>query len=382
MAKKTVGKNSHTYKEIINQPELWIKVGDYICNRKESILEFLLPLLQKKSLQIMLTGAGSSAFIGKTIQHAFQKNLNRASAAISTTTLVTHFENYVNRDQPLLLISFARSGNSPESIAVVDAAEDLCDEVYHIAITCNTSGELAKRIDSLDNGLTLQLPPEAEDKALAMTGSFTGMLLAAALTAKIQQIKCPVTDIQLVSESALKLIDSYNDSLKNLALIGIERIVFLGSGPFLALARESHLKVQELTDGRIIGKHDSFLGFRHGPKAVVNNKTLIVYLFSENEHVFKYEKDLADEIRKEDVHIKTVGLFAQKEQSDMVHCDLNINMYLPGNCDPDYKLLPYVIPAQLFGLYKSMEIGLNPDNPSENGSISRVVRGVKIYSGN
>lgn len=382
MAKKSIEENTHTFTEIINQPELWIKVGDYICSRKESIEKFLLPLLLKESLQILLTGAGSSAFIGKTIRHAFQQNLKHSSSAVSTTSLVTHFENYVNSDKPLLLISFARSGNSPESIAVVDIAEKQCKDVHHVAITCNPTGKLARRIDALENGLTLQLPPQAEDKALAMTGSFTGMLLAAAMTAKNQEIECPVTDIQSVSESAHQLIDTYNNDLKNLASYDFERIVFLGSGPLLGLARESHLKVQELTDGAIIGKHDSFLGFRHGPKAVVNKKTLIVYMFSEDEHVFKYEKDLADEIHKENIHMMTIGLFASEGQNNQVQCDLNINMHLPENCDPDYRLLPYVIPAQLFGFYKSFKIGLNPDNPSENGTISRVVKGVKIYSEN
>jgi tagatose-6-phosphate ketose/aldose isomerase len=47
----------------------------------------------------------------------------------------------------------------------------------------------------------------------------------------------------------------------------------------------------------------------------------------------------------------------------------------------DEEFLPvcFILPAQLIGLYKSLQLGLNPDMPSESGAISRVVKGVVIY---
>ncbi len=370
----------HTYHEINWQPKLWLDVYRTIASQREELNNFLLPLISNKQLKIILTGAGSSAFIGKTIQHAFYQNFGIDSTAISTTSLVTHFENYVSADRPLLLISFARSGNSPESNAVVDLAEKFCSEVYHIAITCNPLGSLAEKVNDLGNGLTLILPPEAEDKALAMTGSFTGMLLAAALTAKMDSFEGLENDVKQISVTGQSLLDDHHGDFKELAEYDFNRIVFLGSGPLLGISRESHLKVQELTNGEVIGKHDSFLGFRHGPKVVVNKKTVLVYLFSPDEYVFRYEKDLAREILSENTHMYTIGIFASEEMSRQVDCDLKVELNYNGNPDPDVGLLPYVIPAQLIGLYKSIDLGLNPDSPSDNGTISRVVKGVHIYS--
>lgn len=370
----------HTAEEIEKQPDLWLKVADYLKSRKKSISDFLLPLLKKEGLNIMLTGAGSSAFIGKAIKHAFEHNLGVKTTAISTTSLVTHFTNYVSPDNPLLMISFARSGNSPESNAVVDLANSKCKEVYHIAVTCNSSGNLANKIQTLEKGLTLVLPPETEDKGLAMTGSFTGMMLAGLYLARFKTFEGLKDPTQIISKTAEDLLQDYTIPLEQLASTDFDRIVFLGSGPLLGVARESHLKVQELTDGVVIGKHDSFLGLRHGPKAVIHDKTVIVYLFSSDPHVFRYERDLANEVTEDGMDVYSIGVFGKEEQAKEVQCDLNIifNSTAAETSD-ELHLLPYVLPAQIIGYYKSLQLGLNPDSPSKNGAISRVVKGVTIY---
>lgn len=382
---KTKGKLSvprdRTGAEIKGQPELWLKIWDYINAENERIKNFLAPLLDKKHLQVVLTGAGSSAFIGETVQHTFKFNSNVTTKAVSTTSLVTHFENYLNLNAPTLLISFARSGNSPESLAVIDRAEKYCSDIHHLAITCNVNGKLAKKINSFANSLTLALPPESEDQGLAMTGSFTGMLLAALLIASFyKKPDAQKNSLERVSETAFHLIEENKGNLKEIAKLDFDRIIFLGSGPLLGIARESHLKVQELTDGRIIGKYDSYLGFRHGPKAVINEKSLIVYLFSQDKEVFKYEKDLADQIANDGFYLQTVGIFASQEQSDQVSCDSNIVMKpFVDNDHQQLSPLLYVLPAQIIGYYKCKELGLNPDAPSRNNVISRVVEGVTIY---
>jgi tagatose-6-phosphate ketose/aldose isomerase len=42
--------------------------------------------------------------------------------------------------------------------------------------------------------------------------------------------------------------------------------------------------------------------------------------------------------------------------------------------------LPYAVLAQQFALLASVECGLTPDNPFPSGELSRVVRGITIYS--
>lgn len=367
----------HTEKEIEGQPDLWTETIELLTNN-EVISDFLSSVYRKSGLRIVLTGAGSSAYIGETVEHFFARKPGICANAIPTTTLVTHFKNYIDTKDPLLLISFARSGNSPESNAVVDIAESCCDEVYHLALTCNPAGQLAEKVNSLKNGVTLLLPPASEDQGLAMTGSFTSMMLSAIYLSSIEKRSNAASEIQQIAEDAREIIQTSAPTLKKISEENFERIVFLGSGPLLGIARESHLKVQELTDGNVIGKFDSFLGFRHGPKAVVNDKTLLVFLFSPDANVFKYEKDLVEEILHENIAMKIIGVFNNKKQTNELNLDLKI-ICRQSDTPSDFDLLPYVLPAQILGYYKSLNFGLTPDSPSTNNSISRVVQGVTIY---
>lgn len=366
--------------EIEGQPDLWIESLKFLKGT-DKIRDFLQPILKKKKLNIILTGAGTSAYVGEITDYLFRCTVGNSARSIPTTTLVTHFENYIEPNTPLLLISFARSGNSPESVAAVEIAQQYSNDVYHIALTCNKDGELAKKVSVMNNGYTILLPPKAEDQGLAMTGSFTSMLLASIYIAKeCYNEGSPHNSIVAISKTAHSAIELYKPLLKSISFQDFNRIVFLGSGPLQGIAKESHLKVQELTDGYVVGKHDSFLGFRHGPKAVVNSKTILVFLFSSNERVFHYEKDLVKEILEEDIAMKCIGVFCNQSQADEL--DLEHNIVFDLNSDSvgsDYKTILYVLPAQIIGFYKSLQLGLNPDSPSQNNVISRVVKGVTIY---
>lgn len=372
----------HTKKEIEGQPDLWIETLQLI-HEESYHLDFLKSIFQQNHAHVVLTGAGSSAFIGEAVEHLFE-GPQTSARALPTTTLVTHFKEYIDTKTPLLLISFARSGNSPESMAVVNIAESHCDNVHHLAITCNKSGQLAQKIQQLKNGCAVILPPASEDRGLAMTGSFTSMMLSAIYLSK--KFKKPknngaIDALQQIAEDTREIIQTAPPSLKRISEEPFNRIVFLGSGPLLGIARESHLKVQELTDGDVVGKFDSFLGFRHGPKAVVDNKTILVFLFSSDDHVFRYEKDLVEEILHEDTAMTCIGVFHSSQQAEVLDLDLDIIIRQDENPIPsDYDLLPYVLPAQIIGFYKSLDLGLEPDAPSQNNAISRVVKGVKIYS--
>lgn len=369
----------YTKNEIEGQPDLWVKTLNALKNN-DNLSDFLGQLKKKESLHIVLTGAGTSAYIGEATEHLFSFGKGITSRAISTTTLVTHFEKYIDTSTPLLLISFARSGNSPESIATVRLAESLCKEVYHIALTCNPEGKLAQHADRLPNAITILLPPDSDDKGLAMTGSFTSMMLSAIFIAHSWNGTQKSNFIEEISESAKEAIRLNAPNLKSLAAKDFGRIVFLGSGPLQGIAKESQLKLQELTDGHTIGAFESFLGFRHGPKVVINESTVLVFLFSSDESVFQYEKDLVEEILEDGIAMHCIGIFCKQAQADQLNLDQKIVFDLDENAlHSDYNLLLYVLPAQIIGFYKSLILGLNPDSPSQNNVISRVVKGVKIY---
>lgn len=366
----------YTETEIGAQPALWQKVFDLLEQKEKEIKAFISPILEIKDLQIILTGAGSSAFIGEAAEGLIQKNTGCSTKAIPTTDLVTHPDLHFLAHFPTLLISFARSGNSPESLETVKLANDFCKEVYHLVITCNKDGKLAFYAkENNSKAFVVQLPENSNDKSLAMTGSFTSMLLSVLIVSTSKAYREMKPEIVQIIGQGKKLLANYK-AFQQIAQKDFERVVFLGSGPLLGIARECHLKLQELTDGKVICKHDSFLGFRHGPRAVTNENTLLVYLFSPDDHVYNYELDLALSIAKDPRNLECLSI--GREENLALNSCLNIELY--SGSEQELYVIPVALVGQLLGLYKSLQVGLNPDNPSVFGAISRVVQGVNIYN--
>jgi tagatose-6-phosphate ketose/aldose isomerase len=372
-------KGLHTSSEILNQPSTWEATFQKFLNEQDQLSSFLNTVLSLENLNIVLTGAGSSAFVGDVVKSTWQKYIQHPTQAIPTTDLVTHFDRYVMSQAPLLLISFARSGNSPESKAAIDVAEKNCQRVFHLVITCNPDGELAQ-MKGNENTCVFLLPPKAEDQSLAMTNSFTSMALAATLipldtTSESQGIEKQVSTL---IEYGNKFLDTHLSKLREISDSEFDRIIFLGSGPLQGIARESHLKVQELTNGQVIGKFDSFLGFRHGPKAIIDDQTLLVYLLSNDSNTERYEEDLIKQIAQHKIDLTTLGISETNQPSHQIDHLLYLNEEPLLN--EEFWAILCTLPAQVIGYYKSLLLGYDPDNPSPDGTISRVVEGVKIYS--
>lgn len=371
-------KLTKTYKEIQQQPDMWMNEFQLIVNEQEKIKSFISNHFVSESYEIILTGAGTSAFIGDVLSVILPQKGYINCKAVSTTDLITHPEAFLLTKKKLVLISFARSGNSPESIGAVKIANSLCKEVVHIIITCNKDGELAKMANT-ENTLLLLLPPETNDESLAMTSSFTTMMLSCLLMINIFEIENQLPIIKTVCVNAQNVLDTYSIPLKEIAALNFTRAVFLGSGELKGIAEECHLKLQELTDGKVICKFDSFLGFRHGPKAVINEQTILIYLFSKDEHVRRYELDLVKQINTNNQVIAQIAVSQSEIKIPTVKFDLEVLLSTKNHQNTEYDCISYVFVGQLLGFYKSLALGLNPDNPSVSGNISRVVEGVTIY---
>lgn len=370
--------DTHTSNEILGQPELWVDIYNKIREQKKEIQTFLnrANINASKNTNIILTGAGSSAFIGEIAQYSFRKAGFKNTKAVPTTDLVTHFTDIVDVSEPLLLISFGRSGNSPESIGAIKLANRNCDQVSHLIISCNDSGELAKKGNE-SNTHAFILPSAAEDQGLAMTGSFSGMVLAATLISDIANMEKYEAIVSTASQIGKKILQQYSNILDEISRKDFTRIIFLGDGPLLGCARESHLKVQELSDGICLGKFDSFLGFRHGPKAVVNDDSLLIYLLSNDKNVIDYQLDLIKQISTQELGMHSLAIGNTDEIDDYVDSYIKIDEL--ENLPETYLAIPYVLISQIIGFLKSKYLNLNPDNPSQNGAIARVVEGVNIY---
>jgi tagatose-6-phosphate ketose/aldose isomerase len=362
----------HTVAEILGQPDLWSATLAKMEAERVTLLPFFQAALAARDRRIVLTGAGSSAFVGELLEGPLIRRMGRRVQAIPTTDIVTHPGECLGPSAPTLLVSFARSGDSPESVAAVERASAVLTDVWHLIITCNPRGRLANH-PTRNPRAVFVLPPDANDQGLAMTGSFTAMALAGLLLADLTE---PRTGPARARVSALvdagRRLLGEGEALRRAAGTGFHRAVFLGSGPLKGAARECHLKLQELTAGAVSCSFDSFLGFRHGPKALLDPRTLLVFLCSGSDRVSPYEEDLLAEIHRGEHGVFRLAV-GGRVRPPLV--DAALELPLPD----DERAIAAVLAAQVLGVYRSLSLGLRPDEPSPAGAISRVVRGVTIH---
>ena len=375
---------NYTFDEIHQQPAMWRKELKALLSAKAEVSAFMHKYLTPDT-DIVLTGAGTSAFIGDALCPVM-RGMWRNVRSVPTTDIVTHAKYLLDAERPLLLISFARSGNSPESVAAVNLANKVCKNVAHVYITCNKNGKLAmqavesRKSKEESNILLLLLPEETDDKSLAMTSSFSTMLLTCLMLGHIDTLDKDAEMIEKAAKNAEAVIAEYEEKLKEIASRPFERGVFLGSGALKGIAEECHLKLQELTDGAVVCKFDSFLGFRHGPKAVVNSKSIVVYLMTDQEDVQRYERDLIKQVDANNTPVAQIIVIGGKApELPGVKADLVVKMPYGYADNAHYGIVPFVVVGQLLGFYASKAHGLNPDAPSVSGNIHRVVEGVTIY---
>lgn len=363
----------YTYKEIKQQPKVWLEACEILLEHKREIKSFVDKYLSE-GFEIVMTGAGTSAYIGDALEEALFDTRFRGARAIATTDILTAPEFYFNKESKILLISFARSGNSPESIGAVKAANATAGQIAHVFITCNAEGELAKMKG--DNILCILLPPATNDLSLAMTSSYSTMLLSCSMIANIDKLEEHKAYLEKLSACVKAAMEKYESAIELLTRRDFKRAIFLGSGPLQGVAEESRLKLQELTDGAVMCAFDSFLGFRHGPKALVNPESLMVYLVSPIERIRRYELDLIKQVQANN-NVKASVVVCTKNPG--VEADLCVELGFDDTMPACYGSVAYVFTAQMLGMFKSINMGLCPDSPSVSGNISRVVEGVTLY---
>jgi tagatose-6-phosphate ketose/aldose isomerase len=360
-----------TAREIAQQPAVWPQIDALVASQHAALDAFLGPLLARANLRIVLTGAGTSAFLGECLAPAMLGKGWRAEA-VPTTDIVSGPLRFLQPAVPTLLVSFGRSGSSPESLAAVTLADQLVGDIYHLVITCNPDGELYRMAQGRANALAILLPDATHDRGFAMTTSFTSMLLAAALAFDVLApgaATAPSAAADKLQETALPLLQS-------LVARRFKRVVYLGSNELRGLAREASLKLLELTDGQVVALFDSPLGFRHGPKTIVDADTLVVVLLSNDAHARRYDLDLLRELRNDARAGHVLAL------SGRAGLELGVDSVVLQGVEQTGELalaLPYILFCQAFALLQSLAMGLRPDTPSVSGTVNRVVRGVNIY---
>lgn len=363
-----------TVREIVQQPVVWREVGEMVSLVREECDAFIGPLLKQPNLRVVLTGAGTSAFAGEILAPALSRRLGRRVDAISTTDIVSSPGECFVEDKPTLLVSFARSGDSPESVAATDFADHFLSECHHLVLTCNSDGHLYRHHSSADRSVVLLMPTAANDQGFAMTSSFTSMVLTTWL---ILGAVAPESLVERVVAAAEQVLCARDGDILALASVGYQRVVFLGSGPLKGLARESALKLLELTAGGIVTYFDSPMGFRHGPKSILDERTLVVIYLSGDSYTRRYDLDLLAELRNSMTPGSVIAVSAARDVGSK-----DVDVWLLDGLEgvEDAALaLPFVVIAQLLGLYFSLELGRTPDNPFSSQEVNRVVQGVTIH---
>lgn len=311
--------------------------------------------------EVWFCGAGTSAYIGDILVAGLEGAPGVRFRSVPTTDLVSRPSAYLSGVTPLI-VSFGRSGNSTESIGVLDALDALAPDAPRLNITCNPDGALATRhAPGLQQ--VIGLPEETHDVGFAMTSSFSTMLMTALAVfgpdGAIDQLPSIADDL----DALLPVFEAHAQ-----ASTIPDRVVFVGAGPLAFAAREAALKVMELTAGQVPALWDSTLGFRHGPKSFVRGDTAIYVFVSGDGHASKYDRDLAEELAAQfpEATVTTIG----------PDCDIA----LPTHAADLWAAPLAVAFSQILGVMWSAKLGLNVDDPfTGQGTLSRVVSGVRLY---
>lgn len=300
-----------TTREIYQQPEVWQEAFDSYKAQAADIAAFLKKIEDKHDyIKVIFAGAGSSAYVGDTLTPYFRQIYDERKwnfNAIATTDIVANPLVHLKREVPTVLVSFARSGNSPESVATVDLAKQLVDDLYQITITCAAQGKLAQQAQGDEKNLLLLQPEASNDAGFAMTSSFTSMMLTSLLVfdpADLTQKEARVAELIALSQKVLADVAD----VQALTELDFNRVIYLGAGPFFGLAHEAQLKILELTAGKVATMYESPVGFRHGPKSLINEETLVLVFGSRDAYTKRYDLDLVREVAGDQIARKVVSL--------------------------------------------------------------------------
>lgn len=360
----------HTYQEFAAQPAIWQQWGAVLADKVTALHIWL---DARNHSDVYFCGAGTSAYIGETLAHALGRQTHRCRyTALPTTDLVSQPRDYLQSCGPrALFVSFGRSGNSPESIGTLDALDQLAPQADRLHIYCNPDGALARRTAPGPGQLMLMaLPSQTHDKGFAMTSSYSTMLLTGLALLDRAPGLAIAHRFHHLAQAGAELCGALARSTATLRRQLPQRIVFIGSGMLAGVARESALKVLELTAGHIATLSETALGFRHGPKSFTTAQTQLVMLISADPVTQRYELDLRTELQSQFGKDRVFSLGPAS-----AGCDLTI----PTMVGPAWSAVLYVLLAQYLAMCWSRTLDFNVDNPFENGHLTRVVQGVRLY---
>lgn len=364
----------HTLREICQQPATW----DRTCALMLGKAPELHPLLAGIS-SVILTGSGSSEYAGDCVRFPVQNERRTLAQAIAGGSLLAHGSKALPPGRPALMVSIARSGDSPESAGTLALMLKTEPNIRHLILTCNEAGNLARIYQNDPRALVITLDQETNDQGLVMTSSFTNLALAARFLGLVEHPQRYQTIMEGLSGVAAQLIREHFGTIARVGRMPFHRALFLGSGARFGGARESALKMLEMTAGRVTTMCETYLGVRHGPMSYVHEDTLVTCFLSSNSALRLYEADLLREFDQKDLGLMKI-IVGEDIPADLLR-EGDVAIECRGLAQLGDENLPVidVIVGQLLAFFRCLEAGLRPDSPSEDGVINRVVQTFALH---
>ncbi|MDR3448029.1 MULTISPECIES: tagatose-6-phosphate ketose isomerase [unclassified Dyella] len=364
-----------TVREILQQPDTWRDTASRLSDPTTQAT--LRELLATQPEHIVLTGSGSSVYVGECLAPVLQEGLGIPAQAIAAGTLLTHRRGTLPKGRGLL-ISIARSGDSPESASVVDQVLEAEPDYQHLVVTCNVQGQLATRYRNEPRVRVMQLSPRTNDRSLVMTSSFTNLVLGGSGLLHVHGGPADASLADLAANIATHLFERYGDALAQQGAVDFDAALYLGSGAAFGAAREAALKMLEMSGGAVSAMCETYLGLRHGPMSWLDRPCPVVAFLSSAPAVRAYELDLLREIaRKKLGGVRIV--VGEAIPTDLIGPG-DVAVELPGlsRLDEAQQAMVHVVAGQVLALFRCLSLGQQPDAPSQ-GVLTRVVQAFAIH---
>jgi tagatose-6-phosphate ketose/aldose isomerase len=374
----------HTPREIWQQPDTW-KTTYKVCSDHQRELSDSLRRVgigrgSTSSPTLYLVGAGTSDYTGRALAPLLRSRLGCDVWPLPSTTLLTEFDEYHRPGREYFWISFSRSGESPEGVALLERALERWRQIQHLVITCNPQGPMAKLCARYpDRAFALVLDDSVNDRGLAMTSSFTNMLLAGQCVGHLDDLNRFADVVSKLSQVGRRFLPEAAEAVGEITSLGCTRACFVGSGVLRGVADECTLKVVELSAGNVTTLAETPLGLRHGPMSSVDGNTAFVAFLSSEPRRRGYEIDLLREIDRKRLGRVRLAVTAGDGSDVKQLVDYCLSLGIADLPD-QYRPVLDVMVGQLIGLFASMRCGLKPDQPSPSGTITRVVQPITLYS--
>lgn len=364
----------NTLREILQQPDTWVSTADQMIGESGALAQFL-----EHIQALVFTGSGSSEYAGECVRLVLQNEVGVVTQTIAGGVLLTNGGTAVAPGRPAVVVSLARSGDSPESVAAVSLLLETEPEIKHLVITCNRDGALSTTYTNEPRVKVIVLDERTNDRSLVMTSSFTNMVLAARSLGLLGQPDEYRRLAREASAAARKILSNEVDAIADVASKDFDRVLFLASGPRVGAAREAALKMMEMTAGKVLPLCETYLGLRHGPMSAIHPDSLIVCFLSSGSPSREYECDLIRELQRKQLGACKV-IFGANIPADLTQPgDLALECEALESIGDDTAPILDIIVGQLLAFFRCMHEGVTPDSPSRAGVINRVVEEFALH---